>query len=60
MNFLTYLSLRIYKSPVVEGILGALMLIVLVLLSPLILLATPVVWIGLVYEEWKLNKGEVE
>ena len=53
MNFLTYLGLRFVHSPVGEGLLGGLCLILAVILLPVLLVAGPFIWIALVYGEWK-------
>ena len=58
MNFLTYLVLRFFSSPVGEGILGGILFIVLLAVSPLFLVLTPFGWVWMVYNEWKEAMAE--
>ena len=60
MNFLTYLGLRFFHSPVGEGLLGGLGLILTVVLLPLLLVLAPIGWIWMVYDEWKEATTEEE
>lgn len=53
MNFVTYLVARFAVSPIGEGILGGIGLILIVMLSPLLLVLAPFGWIWMVYDEWK-------
>ena len=53
MNFVTYLAARFAVSPIGEGILGGIGLILIVMLSPLLLVLAPFGWIWMVYDEWK-------
>ena len=53
MNFVTYLADRFAVSPIGEGILGGIGLILIVMLSPLLLVLAPFGWIWMVYDEWK-------
>jgi hypothetical protein len=58
LNFLTYLTLRFAYSPVGEGIQGAVLLIVLVIISPVLLALAPFGWIWMVWDEWKEGMAE--
>lgn len=53
MNFLTYLVLRFFHSPLGEGLLGGLGFILLLALSPILLALAPFGWVWMVYDEWK-------
>ena len=60
MNFLTYLALRFAASPIGEGIMGGLGFCLLIVLSPVLLVLAPIVWIGTVYGDWKEFKDKNE
>jgi hypothetical protein len=57
VNFVTYLAARFAVSPVGEGILGGIGLILIVMLLPLLLVLAPFGWIWMVYDEWREARG---
>ena len=58
MNFFTYLWVRFTQSMLCEFIVGILALPFLAVILFFYVVGYPVIWVGMVYAEWKDFKGQ--